>query len=210
MITPSLDDPTAVLEFLQAPLGRLYDCLDDGASWADTVMHGRTANGHLHSHLVRFHTRETFDIKADDEEAARDWGLGRVLPNSGIEITRGVITVRALRSIGGAAPSPGRNRARRAYWSQHQQMRLPIDGESTPGANLIADWTIGADHSPELALSKPMGIWRYRGTPQIEWRIPVAFDESGHAVFQPADEDVSVGVEFALDELDEGEAGDLG
>ena len=193
------------MEFLQAPLRRLHDCLDDGTSWADTVMHERPPNGHLHSHLVRYHTRETFDA-SDDAGSERDWGLGRALPNSGIEIVRGLLTIRALRALNGSAPSPGRNRARQAFWSQYQQLRLPIDGESCQGANLIADWTIGTDHALLLALSKPRGVWKYQGVPKIEWRVPVVFDASGHAVFKPAEEDIDV-VEFDLRELDDEDGG---
>jgi Zn-dependent peptidase ImmA (M78 family)/DNA-binding XRE family transcriptional regulator len=62
---------------------------------------------------------------------------------------------------------------------QHHQYHIPFDdlADVPIGANLILDWTIGSNRIVLMALSKPAGVWLYKGQPKIEWRKPIEFDD---------------------------------
>ncbi len=203
MFTETGDEPDEILSFLSDGIPALRGALEDGVSFADGVMDGNPGDPHLWANLVRYRAR----MKLEDYEA-RGWSLGRRLRNSGIEIVKGPMVMRALKSQEGAPPPPGASRARRSYWMQ--QLVLPFgendDGPAT-GANLVVDWALGGGREILLTLSKPVGVWKYRGAPKLEWRLPVVFVDDAELSFQPSDEDVAVEPAFDLAELDEEDSG---
>lgn len=135
------------------------------------------------------------------------WERGRRLPNSGIEVRRGPLVLRALMTQGGDPPHPGGSFARRDFWAQARQMRLPIvlgEIQFPPGANYILDWTVDRQRVISLALSKPVGVWKYRGKPQLDWRRLVDVTDGEELRFVPADEDVTVELTFDAGEFGAG------
>jgi hypothetical protein len=87
--------------------------------------------------------------------------------------------------------------------------RPPVSPESRfLLGNYILDWTVDRERVISLALSKPVGIWRYRGTPKLEWRRPVRITDGEELRFVPADEDLSVEPAFDPGEFEVG--GDVG
>lgn len=203
MFTHIQDEPEQILAFLGEAIRGLRDALEDGASFADSVMDGSPSDPYLWAHLVRYRAR----MKLEEHET-QSWALGRHLRNSGIEIVQEPVVMRALKSQGDAPPNPGPSRARRSYWTQ--QLTLPFDvheAGSASGANLVVDWALGEKREMLLALSKPIGLWKYRGAPKLEWRLPVVFVDDKELSFQPGDEDVAVEPVFDLTELDEDDIG---
>ncbi len=203
MFTESQNEPDEILAFVSDGILRLRDALEDGVSFADGVMDGSPSDRHLWAHLVRYRAR----LKLEGH-AAQAWSLGRRLPNSGIEIVKGSVVMRALKSQGGAPPHPGASWARRNYWMQ--QLTLQFDGDHSgpsAGANLVVDWALGEEREVLLALSKPIGLWKYRGAPKVEWRRPVVFGSGAELSFQPSDEDVAIEPVFDLAELEEDDRG---
>jgi hypothetical protein len=71
------------------------------------------------------------------------------------------------------------------------------------GANLILDWTATVEREILLALSKPIGVWKYRAAPKIEWRLPVVLAHEDELRFEATEETVDVEPRFNLDELNE-------
>lgn len=203
MFTPDPSDPEQVLAHLAGPVREVRDALDDGISFADTKLDELPFDPYLWAHLVRYQTR--LRLSNANQEG---WKLGRTLPNSGIEVVRGPFVLRALKTQVGDPPHPGGNRARRNYWTQSQQLVLPLDGNGARpqiGANLILDWTVDDARQVEVALSKPVGVWKYQGAPRLEWRRIVVFDQGSELKFEPREEDVQVEPKFDLTELgDEG------
>jgi len=201
-VTPDPDQPEDVLAYLADGVRAVRDALDEGISFADGILSALPLDPYLWAHLVRYQARAV--LTGLEPET---WSLGRDLRNSGIEIARGPFTVRALKSQGGGPPHPGGSGARRSFWGQ--QMALPFDGnEGAVGANLILDWDAGLDREILLGLSKPIGIWKYRGIPKLEWRRPVEVGEDTELRFTPGEEDVDVEPRFDLTELEEeGDAG---
>lgn len=203
MFTASYDEPEEILAFLSDGILGLRDALEDGVSFADGVMDGNPDDPHLWANLVRYRAR----MKLEEHET-QAWSMGRHLRNSGIEIVKGPIVMRALKAQGDAPPHPGASRARRNYWMQ--QLTLPFDGNDAgpaAGANLVVDWALGGEREILLALSKPIGVWKYRGAPKLEWRLPVVYVDDTELGFQPTDEDVAVEPVFDLTELEEEDSG---
>jgi hypothetical protein len=199
MVTPFT--ATQILAALAAPINATRKALDDGVSFADTTLDGQPRCPHTWATLVRYRARNHL-IERRDSEAA--WTLKK-LRNSGFAISLPPFAMRTLKSQKAGPPSPGRNLARQDYWQQVSQDSLFSDTDFDAGqaANLILDWTIGADRGVEVALSKPLGVWKYQGQPNIEWRRPVSFDASDNPVFRPAAQDVAVERRFDIDELGE-------
>ena len=76
-----------------------------------------------------------------------------------------------------------------------------VDG----GANLILYWRVRGG-SLELGLCKPRGLWRFRGTPKLEWQLPVTFDPLAGLKFVAADdEDLQVPLRFEEPDYGEGD-----
>jgi hypothetical protein len=204
-IAASLDanDPEAILTQLHEPIRALQHSMDDGVSFADGVMDEQPWNPHVWATLVRYRALNLLVAAEKD-----GWWLGSKLPNCGIAIQSGQLTGRLLKSQGGGPPAPGRNVARRRYWSQYRQLGLPLETnepiDPSAGANLIFDWDVTEDREVLLALSKPVGLWKYRGEPELEWRLPIMIADTGLSFEGRDDEDVSVEPKYDLGELEQG------
>jgi hypothetical protein len=187
MFTSDLDDPEQVLAYLAVPIRAVHDALDHGVSLADSKFSDMAHDPYLWTHIARYGACQRL-AQAEPE----GWKNGRRLPNSGIEVTRGPLVLRTLKAQGSDPPHPGGNLARRAFWTQARQMRLPLSYEGAPfpdGANYILDWTVNRERVLSFALSKPVGIWKYRGEPKLEWRRSVRITDDADLRFVPTDED---------------------
>jgi hypothetical protein len=207
MFTRHLDDPEQVLTYLTVPIRAIRDALDHGVSLADSMLGGLLPfDSHLWAHIARYGAcQHLAQVQPDG------WECGRKLPNSGIEVICSPLVLRTLKAQGSDPPHPGGNLARRMFWTQGQQMRLPLSlgGVRFPeGANFILDWTVNRERVIALALSKPIGTWKYRGTPKLEWRRPVRIADGEDLRFVPTDEDLSVEPAFDPGEFEVG--GDAG
>jgi hypothetical protein len=183
MVTPA--EATELLAYLANPIRATREALDDGASWADTITNNLPRNQHFWSNAARYKALHYLS-QIETEE----WRLGRRLRNCGIEIVRGLQIVRLLHAQDGQPPHPGHSGARREYWQQASLgLRATEDGVQGPAAaNLLLDWEIDAKRELTLALSKPFGVWRYRGIPKLEWRLYVTFDDDGGLGFRPTED----------------------
>jgi hypothetical protein len=187
MFTIDPHDPESFRAFLAEPLRATKLALEDGVSWAETVLHDRAFDPWLWSHLIRYHARARLG-----EPAIRDWSLTPGIAHSGIEITKGPLTVRVLKSLRNAPPNPGHSSSRRAFYQQCLQ--LDFDGAAVPseGGNVVLDWTVDRRNLElTLGLSKPVGTWPYGGRPQIEWRLVVGFDND-YPTFTSTDEPLDI------------------
>lgn len=219
--SPHGDRPDGVLRYLAGPIRSIREALDEGVALADTIFgtNGLDYDPHLWAHIVRCKAHQKLHKLTKDDH----WSPGQPLPNSGIEVVKGGFRVRTLKRQGENPPAPGHNRSRKEFWGQGRQKQdqyhqLRISGwslaaaESFEGANLILDWAVDDDRSVLLALSKPVGLWAYRGQPKLEWRQPVPLDADMGMVFEPADED-GLDVQFDRDEFlgdEEAEGGETG
>jgi hypothetical protein len=202
MFTPDdLDDPEQVLAYLEPPIRAVHASLDHGVSLADAKMSDLDFDPHLWAHLVRYGARQRL-LTLDPD----DWHLGRELRNSGIEVVRGPLVVRTLKSQGDDPPSPGTSHAKMGFWSQRQtRLALVVDGVVFPnGANLILDWSATVEREIRLALSKPYAPWNYRRMPRIQWRRRVLIVEGEELRFDSAEEDIDVQPRFDPDEIEPG------
>lgn len=209
MHTVDLRDPDAILAYLAQPIRAVRDSLDDGISYADSVLHGLPPDDHFWAHAVRYRACQCLRGLP-----GTNWRITRALPNSGIEVARDPLLFRTLKTQGDAPPSPGASCARRAYWQQRPQatqLAFPLEwnGIQAPidGANLLLDWNVDQQRRLSPALSKPLGVWRYQGVPKLEWRRLVVFGDDDEPRFKPGDGDVDVAPRFDMTELEEGEAG---
>lgn len=187
----------------------------DGATRTLREAQYRSNYRHLWAHAARFEANIQLD-----EATQIGWRRGRRLPNSGIEVARDPLVARVLKSRDGCPPAPGHSRSRRKYWQQagrYHQMGLPFpwlpEADSadwlvmpSDGANLIIDWDADRSRQLLLGLSKPNGVWHYRGQPDLEWRRIVEFTEDDEPRFVATDEDVAVGWQADQDEIADKEA----
>jgi len=202
-------DPEAILAVLAEPARALLEGLDDGISFADLIMDSQPPDPYVWATLVRYRTCNVIKPKIEGQA----WSF-RKLTNCGLEFDLGPYRVRALRTLDGNPPNPGRNDARRQFYAQHHQYQLPFDDvdgvtDETIGANLILDWTTDANRTVLMALSKPIGVWQYKGQPKIEWRKRIEFDDDKNPRFiGSTEDDIDIPPKYDEDEIDqEGEAG---
>lgn len=204
-VTPDPSSPDQVLEFLSAPVAQIQEALDDGVSFADERMSGLKPDPYLWAHLVRYQAKQILQ-----KNPSEDWELHQI-SNSGIEIACGPFVIRTLRSQENRPPNPGASGTRKRFWTQMHQLVFPLDGKAAApmrGANLILDWTIDQERSVMMALSKPIGTWKYRGQPKLEWRRALAPLVAGSKLsFVSAEEDVIVEPHLDLSEFEQEEEG---
>jgi hypothetical protein len=200
MFTPDLDQPEDVLKFLTDPLRSIYEGLDDGVSFAELTLAQLPRDAHLWSHLVRYQACHYLVGLG-----SKPWNLAK-LANSGMQISYGPIQVRVLKRLSDGPPHPGVSGARRDFYGQ-QYLPLSWGDLTTPasGANLIVDWNADAAHHVTLALSKPIGTWKYQGQPKLAWRCWVPFDDNGQPGFMPADGPSGIEPDLDLGELEDEE-----
>lgn len=197
---PNLNDPTDLLLYLSKPLRAARDGLDHGVSYAATVVTDRQSDDDYYwAHAARWQARRYLAGLSPD-----GWELGRKLPNTGIELLCGPVVLRVLRRYQDGPPNPGTSRARKGFYSQYTPeavlgLEWP-DGVQLPDScNLIVDWAVGANKQVSLALSKPVGVWKFKGQPKLDWRRLVAFDPNDEPRFETLDD------EFEIPRYDEAE-----
>jgi len=206
MSTPDLEDPEQVLSYLAPAILVVSSGLDHGVSLADSFFDQTPFDPWLWSHIARYGTCGYLDGLSPG-----NWERGRVLANSGIELKRMPLVLRTLKARGEGPPNPGPNLARKAYWSQQTngRPRLPIilGGAVIPEvANYILDWTTNSERELFLALSKPIGTWKYGQRPKLEWRRPFQKPEGEDDLrFIPTEEDLPTEDVFDPSEFEEGE-----
>ena len=183
MFTPSSSDaqePYDVATYLAGPIEALWHAFDEGRVVADDFFaeDDRPYDPHLWAHLARYHASS---VLPPDGETEDGWVIGRTRTNSGIKVIRGAWTVMVCKAIDNNPQSPGRNTARRRFY---QQLSLFSGGA---GGNLILFWRV-RDDELELGLCRPRGLWRFKGTPKLAWRVPIVFDPIQGLRFEgPAD-----------------------
>ncbi len=188
-------DPTHVLPVVSNVLATYRRALVSSLSFADTLMGDLPPDGYTWATLVRYWAWQ--EIKQTQAGSADlDWKARRLACN-GMELECGAFRLRPFKSIFAGPPAPGHSEVKRDYYRQRNIPNLwqgSLFDEPLParGANLIIDWSIGAKRDPIIALSKPKGLWPYRGNPDLEWRITIRFgddsDPSGLR-FKPSDDE---------------------
>lgn len=203
---PGSSDPDTILTALTKPAQALLEGLDDGVSFADLIMDSQPPDPYVWAILVRYRACNVIGPKAKGQA----WSF-RKLTNCGLEFQLGPYRVRALRTLDESPPNPGLSNARRQFYRQYHQYHLPLDGltDTSIGANLILDWTTGDKRAVLLALSKPIGVWPYKGQPKIEWRKPIEFDDDNTPRFTGSTEDGII-LPPKYDENETGEGGEAG
>jgi hypothetical protein len=199
---PDLEEPEQVLTYLASAIRAIKGGLDHGVSMADSFFaDGLMRDPWLWAHLARYGARS--HLAGLEPE---DWEPGRELANSGLEIKRMPLVLRTLKARGEGPPNPGTNAARRGYWSQSPRLPLKLGDALMPeGANFILDWSVNKERQLFLALSKPIGIWKYGQTPKLEWRKGFEDDDEGLR-FIPSDEEaLPIEDVFDTSEFDEEE-----
>jgi hypothetical protein len=193
------DEPEAILSALSRPLIAYRSALDDGVSFADTQMADLPTCPYTWAALVRYWACHRF-VELTDAQA--DWHVRR-LRNNGMEIQIDGYVLRPLKAIEAGPPSPGANLARRQYFTQFYQLSLIDAGIFVPqGANLLIDWDVGKNRQPILALSKPVGFWKYKGKPRLECKgIVFGSDDDFPTFIPPAEDDFDVNPRFDQDEF---------
>jgi hypothetical protein len=194
-----LDQPEGILNYLAEPLRAVRDAFDDGASYAETILAGQPRDRYVWAHLARYRAYHYLaNLKAST------WDLATHLSNSGIQISRGPLVLRALKRLDDGPPNPGPSLARRTFYGQ-QALPLQWGNIVTPdsGANLIVDWNVDRHFEVTLALSKPTGVWKYKGKPKLAWRRFVTFDDDDYPGFVPSDEPLDFGPTYDPSELDD-------
>lgn len=194
MVTiPNLSDPADLLHYLSKPLRATRDALDHGVSYASTiVMDPSDDDDYYWAHAARWQARQYLAELPSD-----GWELGRLLPNTGIELRCGPVIVRVLRRYQNGPPNPGSSRARKGFYAQYTpeqvlSLEWPDGAQLSDNCNLIVDWALGRNRQVSLALSKPIGFWKFRGQPRLDWRRFVGFDPSDEPRFETSDEDLEV------------------
>lgn len=115
------------------------------------------------SHSARYRARQVLS-----GASGGDWCVIEDIPNSGIHLSIGGLTVmRVLRSVHGTTPPPGTNRQRRLAWSER---RFPSRVMEQPDT-LILDWSADDEDSLVIGLGLPAGLWKYWNPPQLAWRV---------------------------------------
>src|SRR5713101_6350761 len=109
----------------------LYESLDRGLELAQQhfVDFDMTAREYLPGahHLARAHCRRLL-LKASAEERLGGWKVAKPNRNLQVLLYNEQIKLRLLRPVGKDVPPPGRNRARRAYYSNVHDNLLGIRG----------------------------------------------------------------------------------
>lgn len=199
-----LVSPEEILEFLSMPIRELHAGLDHGVSLAEIKMEDLGHDPWLYSHLVRFGARQYLESLYPS-----DWALVEGISNSGIHILKGPLKLRVMKAtLSGTVPSPGKNEARRDFYSQvTPPLPLIIENRITPPSpNHILDWQVDEQHELLLALSCPFDTWNYKGKPHLHWRREIRLEtlsQDASIRFKSSDEDIPVSLRYEPEDLEE-------
>lgn len=192
-----LEDVDDVLEYLSSAIEATHAALDHGISLADSKFSDLPHDPYLWAHIARYGARLHLNT-ADPTE----WQMGRSLPNSGIEVVRMPLLIRVLKAQSDNPPHPGYTAARRRYYTQGAQ-RLPLSWGNVvipDEPNFILDWAVDQQREISLALSKPLGLWKYKQAPKLEWRRRIVMASDGQGLrFDPTEENGEILVESIID-----------
>lgn len=156
--------PQDVATLISPAAGPLHDALRIGHDFADQTMLDTDAA--FHSHCVRY--RAKMALSAHDSP---EWSLTPGVSNSGIHLRLGGLhQARLLRSLNGTTPHPGESQARRAAWSNPEQLVLALDDtRNLAPMSLLLDWHF-VDDEPVVHISLPKRPWKFGRSPQLHWR----------------------------------------
>ena len=128
--------------------------------------------------------------------------MGKMLPNTGIEILCLPVRVKVLKSRNRSVPHPGRNISRRKYWSQKQSgasLPLIVSGVVTPPSpNLICHWRHEGGKI-SLALAQTYQPWEIGEPAKVAWNLELGDDLECLATFD-ADDGGDINIESLIDE----------
>ncbi len=200
MYTPSSDgqsEPEHIARYLSDVTAAVWTAFDFGRALADSFFEPdhHQHDPHMHAHLVRYGAV----LELSKQNTNGEWGYRR-LRNSGIEVSKGPFVARVCKATKGNPQSPGRNHARQDFFQQLALPSLLLEGAEPQ--NLILYWMV-IDGELELGLCKPVGLWRFRGQPKLEWRQRLRYDPYEGIGFVPTEQDS--GLDIDLDEGDLGE-----
>ncbi len=189
-------DAEAVLASVRRLLVDYRRSLISSLSFADTLMRELPRDPYTWATLVRYWAWQ--EMKQRQALPDLGWSARRLACN-GMEMTCGPYLVRPFKSIDAGPPAPGTSQVKDRYWRQadrhdFEQGRLFGDASAPQGANLLLDWAVDDERDPVIALSKPVGTWRYRGKPQLEWRHTIRFgggDDDSGLRWTPSEDDGS-------------------
>jgi len=188
-VTPNGQNPDELLAYLSAPIRAVHEALDRGVSEAELVLEGRKWDPHMYADLIRYEARCWLE-----DQVTTAWQIDRTLANSGIQITRGPVVMRARMSQHGALPGPGRSYALQDFYRQHP-LPLVIDGAVlTSNANLVLAYTVNNDQTIGLCLCKPKSEALLGREAEFEWRKRVTINSGEGLTFTPsADQEIELG-----------------
>jgi len=189
--------PSQGVNLLRSCLPVVRQALQDGIDYASELQPDpEHRDQYFWSHAARYQARQFLKGKAGS-----NWEVVEGVPNSGIHLSIGGLTkVRVLRSVHGSTPPPGANRQRRLAWSQRS---LPAMGQPD---TMILDWSTDQKDALVMNLGLPQGVWHYRRSPQLAWRVPLpSRDDLADLAFVPDQEaDELVRIRIHETEMDVG------
>jgi hypothetical protein len=135
------------------------------------------------SHIVRRVARARIE-RAAKTSGDSTWQIDCRVPNSGIHLFLARARVRLAHGSVKRVPPPGRNLARKDFWSQRElsyiQDPLPIFdlGAVSSGArlNLLLLWTALDGAAISLAVAVPRGEWPFGSTARLHAYVPLEAD----------------------------------
>jgi len=184
--------------------------LEDGLAFVDPIQQlvDVSSDPWFDAHVVRRVARARIE-RAYGASGRPLWCIDDKVPNSGIHLLLPGTRVRVARGSVSRVPAPGRNYARREFWSQSRatyvQNVLPLYPDVLiPGAgelNLLLLWTTSDASSVSMSVAVPRGEWPYGRTPRLHAHVPL--DDLGFDGEFVGDHDEG---DDLVAQIDEGEA----
>lgn len=111
------------------------------------------------------------------------------------------LSLRLLHDSHCAIPAPGRNRARRRYWTNGPQVLFEDYNLST----LLAVFKAGREEEAEVMIARPTSPWPFKTSPNIDihFRLPRTSSALQALAFTPTDEDVTLDLDFLRVDVDD-------
>lgn len=178
----------------------LHKILPDAAEVADTHFDEYSMDAHEYragrAHLARAHARRILL----EEMSRTDCGLWRVANpgnNGRLWLSHQGLRLRLLRPLpNAAAPPPGRNPSRVAFYTNTHATLFGVSG-----SNLIGLWDIDDAGDAQIRVIRPMGRWRYGNHEKVDIDFPLLKATSlSELEFQPRDD---LGIELPYETEEE-------
>lgn len=129
------------------------------------------------SHVVRKWARQHLETPGVLPDG---YAIDSSVAFSGIHVDAGEVFMRVLKGGPASVPNPGRNTARRRFWSQdhpHVAPRLFPVPLGRPAVNVLLLWRADDDGAVDLWAAVPEGVWPYKGIQRTTLVAPLC-DES--------------------------------